>query len=155
DDAAGQQLRQRAEGRLVRDVARGEQQCRFLAVEVGQLSLEEDVIVIGSGNIAGAPGPRAATPQRLGHRFDHRRVLAHPEIVVAAPDDDLLRAKPGGLRWPVQRLWEGTCAALEIGKDAIPPLGLEAGNGVAEELLEIHTESLYSADHPADARPQA
>jgi len=40
DDAARELARQRAQRRVVRDVARGEEQRRLLAVEVGQLPLE-------------------------------------------------------------------------------------------------------------------
>src|SRR3546814_11848220 len=44
DDAMRQQLAERAERRLVRDIARGEEQRAFLAVQIGQLGREVDVI---------------------------------------------------------------------------------------------------------------
>ena len=50
---------ERAERRPVRDVARGEEQRRFLAVQVGELALEQHVIVGGAGDVAGAAGARA------------------------------------------------------------------------------------------------
>ena len=85
---------QRAERRPVGDVAGGEQQRRFLAVQVGELALEQHVVVVGAGDVAGAAGAGAAAVERLVHRLEHGRVLAHAEIVVGAPDGDLRRGAP-------------------------------------------------------------
>ena len=48
------------ERRPVRDVARGEEQRRLLAVQVGELALEQHVLVGGAGDVAGAAGAGAA-----------------------------------------------------------------------------------------------
>ncbi|GIS12885.1 MAG: hypothetical protein CM15mP115_20360 [Alphaproteobacteria bacterium] len=84
----------RHEGRqagLVGDIAAGEGQGAFLAVKGGQLVLERDEGVAGAGDVAGAAGAGAARRRRRAHGRDHVRMLAHAEIVVGTPDDDLLR----------------------------------------------------------------
>ncbi len=53
-DQAGQHLLQRRQGRLIGDVAGGEEKRRLLAVQVGQLALELDVVVRGAGDVARA-----------------------------------------------------------------------------------------------------
>src|SRR3546814_3920344 len=56
-----------AERRPVRYVAGGEQQGRFLAVQRRQLALQQHVVVVGAGNVAGAAGAGAAAVDRLVH----------------------------------------------------------------------------------------
>ena len=58
--AARQHGAERRERGLVGDVARGEDQRRFLAVEVGELALEQHVAVVGAGDVARAAGAGAA-----------------------------------------------------------------------------------------------
>ena len=87
----GSRLPSVRERRPVRDVARGEEQRRRLAVQVGELALQQHVVVGGAGDVAGAAGAGAAAVDRRVHRRQHRRVLAHAEIVVRAPDGDLGR----------------------------------------------------------------
>ncbi len=55
----GRTLRQRRQRRLVGDIAGGEQQRRLLAVQVGQLGFQLDVIVGGAGDVARAARARA------------------------------------------------------------------------------------------------
>src|SRR3546814_19631949 len=45
DDAVRQQLAERAQRRFVRDIARGEEQRPILAVQVGKLMFEVDVVM--------------------------------------------------------------------------------------------------------------
>ena len=92
DHAAGDQLDQRRQRRVVGDVGGREEQRRFLAVQVGELVLELDVIVGGAGDVARAAGAGADGVDRLVHGGDDGRMLAHAEIVVGAPDGDLARA---------------------------------------------------------------
>ena len=119
---------QRAQRRPVRDVARGEQEGRLLAVQVGELALEQHVVVVGAGDVAGAAGAGAAAVDRLVHGVEHGRVLAHAEIVVRAPDRDLAAAAvaiEGGAG-------EVAGVALEVGEDpvaALPGGGRRAGRG--------------------------
>ena len=91
----GSSFCQRRQRRLVGDVGRGEQQRRFLAVQVGELALQLDVVVRGAGDVARAARAGADGVDRLVHGGDHGRVLAHAEIVVRAPDGDVAGATLG------------------------------------------------------------
>ena len=75
-------------------IAGGEQQRRFLAVQVGELGLQLDVIVGGAGDVARAAGAGAGLVDGLVHGLEHDRVLALAEIVVGAPDHDVARSRP-------------------------------------------------------------
>ena len=86
-------------------------------MEVGELLLEEDVVVVGAGDVAGAAGAGAAGVQRFVHGADDGGVLAHAEVVVGAPDGDFVvpvavGAHVGGAR-------EAAGLALEVGEDAV------------------------------------
>jgi hypothetical protein len=63
-----------------------------------------------------------------GHRRDDLRVLAHAEIVVGAPDDDLAGLVAGA----TDAIAETAGDPLEIGKDAVAPLGMERRNRLGE-----------------------
>ncbi len=134
DDATRHPRCQRADRRHVRDIARREQQRRLLAVQIGKLALQQHVIVVGAGNIAGAARAGAATVERLVHGVEHGGVLAHAEIVVGAPHRDLTRAG----RMMMFGAREGTCLALEIGKYAIAPFAMEPFKLPAEIGFVIH-----------------
>ena len=134
DDAIGQPRRERAEGRPVRHIARGEQQRRLLAVQLGELAFEADVIVVGAGDVAGAAGAGAATVERFVHRRDHSRVLAHAEIVVRAPHRHLaalaVTAKIG------ER--EGAGAPFEVGKHPVVASAAQTVELPAEKPFVVH-----------------
>ena len=81
---------------LVRDVARGEDERRFLAVQVGELGLELDDADGCCRRCCGCRRRRRRRASRVSAiARDHGRVLAHAEIVVRAPDGDLARRRPG------------------------------------------------------------
>ena len=61
-------------------------------MQIRQLCLKQQVVVIGSAYIARAPGASTAAPNSLLHRGYHRRMLAHAQIVVGAPNRDVTRA---------------------------------------------------------------
>jgi hypothetical protein len=61
-------------------------------------------------------------------------MLAHAEIVVRAPDGDL------GADAVIEGAWKAAAAALEIGKDAVPPLGVQDTEAPSEEPLVIHAD---------------
>ena len=131
DDQAGQKLSQRRERRVVGDVAGGEQERRFLAVQVGEFALELHVIVRSAGDVAGAARTGARGVDRLVHGGEHLRMLAHAEIVVAAPD---------GNRPPVGVGIEvcpgiATTVADNVGEDAIPSFTPQPGKGVTQTAL--------------------
>ena len=123
DQAIRHQLGERGNAGLVRHIAGGEDQRRFLAVQVGKLALELDHRVIVAGDVAGAAGAGAHPGRGLDHGADDLGMLAHAEIVVRAPDHDVLR--------PVRRMPDGVRKtagdALEVGKDAVAPLAVQAG----------------------------
>ena len=134
DHRAGQPRAEGAEGRPVRDVARGEQQRRRLAVQVGELALQQHVLVGGAGDVAGAAGAGAVLVDRGVHRRDHLRVLAHAEVVVRAPDGDLggpVADEAAGAR-------EVAAAAGELGEDAVVALLAEGVELAAEQGVVVH-----------------
>ena len=89
--AARQHRAQGLQGGLVGDVARGEDERGFLAVQRGELALERHVQRVGAGDVARAAGARALGADRGLHGLEHDRMLAHRQIVVAAPDRDVAR----------------------------------------------------------------
>ena len=123
DHAAGQQLRQRGKRRVVGDVAAGEDQRRFLAVQVGEFRLQLDMVVRVAADIARAARSRADIVQRLFHRRGHLGVLTHRQIVVGAPHGDRLRAV---VAVEAARVGVGTLVAQDIDEDPIPALFVQA-----------------------------
>ncbi len=142
-DEAGYLGTERAKSRPVRNIARGEEQGRFLAMEVGKLLFEQDVVVVGAGDVAGAAGTGATLVDGEFHRLGHFRVLAHAEIIVGTPDRDIRRAFGRIAR----RLGEAALLALKVGENAIAAFLMQAVQLVLEESLEVHPES------PARHRP--
>ncbi len=137
DDAARNLPGQRRDGGVVRDIARGEQQCRFLAMQVRELALEQDVVVAGAGNVARAAGPGAAALDRLVHGGEHQGVLSHAEIVVGAPYRDLAaRAVVIGTR-------KRPGPPLEIGEYPVASFRPQRVEPLFEEAFVIHVV-LYS-----------
>ena len=134
DDQAGNLRAERAERRPVGDIARREDQRRFLAVQVGKLALEQNVVVGGARDIPGASRTRATVVDGLLHRLDHLGVLAHAEIVVGTPDGDFLRA--------IGRVARGAREiapmALQIGKHAVAAFLVQAVQLALEKSFEVH-----------------
>ena len=104
DDAAGKKLRQCRQRRFVGDECRGEKKCCILAVEVGKLVLEFDVIMGRACDVTGAARAGADEIDRLVHGGKDLGMLAHAKIVVRAPYRDglgrlaLQRRRPSGTR---------------------------------------------------------
>ncbi len=138
-EAVGKALRERGQRRLVGHVAGGEDQRRLLAVPAGQLLLQEDMVVVGAGDVAGAPRARAAFLDRLDHGLAHERVLAHAEIVVGAPHDDLAE---GAVAVVEAGQGKAPRLALEVGESAVPPLRFELADAGLEKAVEVHLSSL-------------
>src|SRR3546814_17481995 len=67
DDATRQQLRQRRQCRFVRDLTAGEQERGLLAMEIGKLRLQLDMILGVAADLAGAARSGAYLVQRLFH----------------------------------------------------------------------------------------
>src|ERR1700742_4136663 len=87
-------------------------------MEIGEFFLEQDVIVVGTSDVAGAAGAGATTIECLMHGGEHLRVLAHAEIVVRAPHRDVALAAGAVMG----RFGKGSDLALEVGEHAIAPL---------------------------------
>src|SRR5712672_1299384 len=91
--------------------------------------------MIGPGDVSRAAGAGAQARRRRYHGLDHLRVLAHPEIIVRAPDHHLAptaRRVPDGMR-------EATSDALKIREDAIALLIPQPAQGGDKKRVIVHT----------------
>ena len=131
-DHARQFARQGRQRRVVGDIARGEDQRRLAAVQIGELALEQQMHMAVAGDVARAAGAGADRPQRLLHRRQHRRMLPHAEIVVRAPHRDL------GADPVIEGARKAAAAPLEIGEHAVPPLGAQRVEALFEKAFVIH-----------------
>ena len=147
----GISLRERRNAGLVGDVAGGEDQRRFLAVQVGEFALELDQRMIVAGDVAGAAGAGAHARRGLDHGADHLRVLAHAEIVVRAPDHDVLRP----VRRMPDRMRKAPGDAFEIGENAVAALAVQPVQRAGEIGGIIDSRAIFadrsSASVPGDA----
>ena len=75
-----------------------------------------------AADVAGAAGAGADLVQRLLHRLDDVRVLAHAEIVVGAPDGDRL----GAIAAEAARVREAALGAQDVDEDAVAALVVKA-----------------------------
>ena len=137
DQAVRNQLADGRDAGLVRDIARGEQQCGFLAVQIGQFLLELHQRVMGAGDVAGAAGAGADPGRGLDHGADHLGMLAHAEIIVRAPDHDVARP----FRGMPHRMREPAGDPLEVGENPVTPLIMQAAEGGTEEFAVIHRKT--------------
>ena len=135
DDQPGEQFGQRAQGRVIGDIGRGEQQRRFLAVQIGQLGLQLLVIHRGAGDVAGAAGACAGCVDGVMHRVQHNRVLAHAQIVVAAPHGDVLL---GAVGTGPDRMREMALLAFDVDEGPVTALFVKAGNRCVQFRGIVH-----------------
>ncbi len=129
DQAIRHQLRERRNASLVGDIAGGKDQRRFFAVQVGKLPLKLHHRMIIAGDVTGAAGAGAHSRCGFDHGANHLGVLAHAEVVVGAPDHDVLRPlrrMPDGVREPARD-------PLQIGKNAIAALRMQP----AQRIIEV------------------
>src|SRR5262249_20334299 len=134
DQAVRHQLHQRRDAGLVRYIARGEDQRGVFAVQVGELALEHDQRMIGAGDVAGAARAGAHAGRGLDHGADHLRVLAHAEVIIRTPYDDVARAL---WRMP-DRARETAGEPLEIGEHPEAALITQPGQRIGEEIVVVH-----------------
>ena len=143
----GKHACQRRQRRVVRDVARREQQRRFLAVQIGELALQLDVEVGGAGDVARAARAGAGGVDRLVHGGEHLRVLAHAEIVVGAPDRDRrCRLLACGARRSGTRRGGARCRRR-------PDSGLRASVSITHRLKRLAVRERHSWSHSPPLRP--
>ena len=86
----GQLLGQSAQSGIIGDVAGREDQGGWLVVQRGELLLQRQVHGAVAGNVAGASSAGAVLAQGGLHGLDDDGVLGHAEVVVRAPDSDLV-----------------------------------------------------------------
>ncbi len=134
-DHAGDLRTERAKRRPVGDVTGRKQKCGFLAVQIGQFALQQNVVVVGARDIPGASRTRATLIDGALHRLDHLGMLAHAEIVVGTPDGDVL---PAAVSRIARRLRETAPLPLKIREHTIAAFLMKAVQFALEETLEIH-----------------
>src|SRR5262249_11941231 len=134
NDASRQEARKRRERGFVRHIAGIEQECGFLAMQVGKFGFEQYMKVAGAGNVAGAAGTGADLIKRLMHGRENERMLAHAQIVIRAPDGDFSLTFGATMK----RTRETPADPAEVGEFAISALaahliqgGIE-GTGIVE-----------------------
>ncbi|KAK0349932.1 hypothetical protein LTR94_031080, partial [Friedmanniomyces endolithicus] len=88
-------------------------QGRFLLVPAGQLGFQVNRRARRARNVARSPCPGAGLFDLGLHGVDHHRVLAHAQVVVGAPDDDvLLGAVLIGLACLARAAFDGTAGLI-------------------------------------------
>ena len=134
DDRAGDELHERRQRRVVGDIGGGEQERRLLAVQVGELLLQQHMVVVGARDVARAAGAGAAALDGFVHGGAHHRVLAHAEIVVGAPDRDLALA----VRRVVRSAREAAGMAFDIGEDAVATFPAQTVEALVQQGVVVH-----------------
>jgi len=144
DRASGQMTAERGERRVVGDIAGPEHEGTALAVQVGELRFERDEGRVRSGDVPRAARTRAVAFEGLVGCPDGDRMMAHAEIVVAAPDDDLAcRSIVAPPLHPRKRTGE----TLERAK---APIG-----ACAPQRVEAFPEPAFAVEGPCHASPNA
>ena len=104
-------------------------------MKVGQRTLQFDMIIRRSGNIAGAASSGADIVDRLLHGLGHAGALPHAEIVIGTPDSDIADIAfirpPAGFR-------KLAFIAAQIGEDAIAAFRAHTGDRRFECVLIVH-----------------
>ena len=114
-------------------------------MQIGKLALEFDVIMRVAADVTSAAGTRADIMQRRLHRADHQRVLAHGEIVIAAPDSDVLGAVVPG---KTPRIGIGAPVAQNVDEYAVTAFRMEAVNCCIENLIVVHKATADAVSSP-------
>src|SRR5262245_14791004 len=107
-------------------------------MQIGELMLQLDQGMVGSGDVSRATGAGAEARCGLCHGPDHSGVLAHPEIIVRAQDHHLacaIRSVPDSAR-------EATGDALEVCEDAIALLIPQPTQGRNKKCIIVHATLL-------------
>ena len=90
--------------------------------------------MVRARNVARPAGSGSHAGRGLDHGADHFRVLAHTEVVVGAPNDDIARAL-WRMPHPIGKM---AGKALQIGKDAITPLTAQSGDRIGKKVVIVH-----------------
>ncbi len=141
DHRPRQARRQRRQGRIIGRIARGEQQRRLLAVQIGQIALQQDVFVAGARDVARTARAGSIGADRALRRLNHLGMDAHRQIVVRAPDGD------GPLAPVIPGVGRALRQPLQIGEDAIAALLLQIVQIAAEEVGEVESAHDITSHH--------
>src|ERR1700676_5481815 len=116
-------------------------------MQVGKLGLQIYQRPICARNVARSARARTHRTRRGAHRFDYLGMLAHAEVVVRAPDDDI----PLAARAVPVRMRELSRLALQVGEDAITALTFQGINRrlKASFIVEHCWESFRDGTHSA------
>ena len=137
DDHARDLLAERAQRRPVGDITGGEDQGCFLAVQVGKLALEQDMVVTGARDIPGASRTRATVVDGVFHRLDHLGMLAHAEIIIGTPNRHVFLFAAGMARC-ARKI---AAMPLEIGEHAVTAFLVKFVQLAFEKRFEIHVSA--------------
>ena len=152
EDAPREMGPEGGKGGLVGSVAGAEEERRLGSVEVRELLFEQHMAVRRAGDVAGAPGARAVPVDGVLHGGADDLVLAHSEVVVGAPDDDVDRA--GGR--VVDGPGEAAALPLQVREHPVPALGPEVVQPVGEEAFVVQCVGPRAALWPdGNGRPTA
>lgn len=146
DQTTGDQLGDGRDASLVRDIAGRKDQCCLLAVEIGKLALELYERMAGAGDIAGPAGSRSQLASSLHHGGDHLWVLSHPEIVVGAPDHDVLRS----MRGMPHGIGKASGDALKVREHTVTPFLLQTRDRIRKETVITRNSWLRDTPLPID-----
>ena len=135
DQAVGDQIGDRRDRREVGDPAGCEDQRTVLAVEIGEFGFELHERVAGSGDVARAARADAMLDGRVGHRLDHVGMAPHAEVVVRAPDGDVLGRAVATVP-PRGRILLG--APFQVGENPIAALSFQLSDRVGEMAAVAH-----------------
>jgi hypothetical protein len=103
-------------------------------MQLSELALQQHVIVVRAGDVAGPARAGAAARDRLVHGREYLGMLSHAEIVVGAPDDHLA----GTALTMMRRQGEAAGLALEIGEDAVASFAPKPAEFLKEKRFVIH-----------------
>src|ERR1700730_6880490 len=102
-------------------------------MQVRELGLQLDQRPIRTRDVARPACTRTHRARGDAHRFDYLRMLAHAEIVVRAPYDDI----PLAVRAIPERVGELSRLALKISEHTITLLPLQSGDGRLKTRLLV------------------
>src|SRR5262245_62104426 len=90
--------------------------------------------MVGAGNVSGAACAGTHASSGFNNGADHLRMLAHAKVIVRAPDHDRALA----VRGMPDCMGKTPGNALEIGKHAVAPFGVQASKRGGKEMIIGH-----------------
>ena len=152
DDQAGKQFWQGGKGRVIGDIGRGEQQRRFLAMQIGQFLFQPLVPNRRARDIPRTARTCTRSIKRLVHGGQNDRMLAHAKIVIAAPHGDRCL---GSVGLAPDCMREMAAPPLDINESAVTPFLVQAVDRVVQQGRIVHRQSPFSSFSTVAERPLA